>query len=350
MEKPYRPSTEVDRILIDLIRSGTPAALATVIEAEGSAPQTAGAAAVFTEEGLAAGTVGGGRVEADVFEAAVAALRSRRSRILSFDLGADYSEAADAICGGRMRILLDATPERSLRALAARLRAASRRGSGVLTVAITPSVGGVAVRRSWLSSSQVKARRGRSSPASLAVETARAEKRPQLVPAGKGLFYCEPRFPKPRLVIAGAGHVGRAAARLGDFLGFETIVIDDRPALLRPDLIPGASRLILGDIARETARFRSDRNAFIVIVTRGHRHDAETLRACLRGRARYIGMIGSGRKTALLRESFLAKGWATAEEWARVRTPIGLPIGSKTVEEIAVSIAAELVAARSGRL
>jgi len=96
--------------------------------------------------------------------------------------------------------------------------------------------------------------------------------------------------------------------------------------------------------------FRRDPDAYIVIVTRGHRYDAETLRACLRGRARYIGMIGSGRKVGLLKERFLAEGWATEAEWSRVRTPIGLPIGSRTVEEIAVSIAAELVAVRNGRL
>ena len=350
MEKPFLPVATVDKVLAGLIRSGTPAVLATVIEAEGSAPQSAGAAAVITAAGLAAGTVGGGRVEADVLEAAAAALRTGRSRILSFDLGADYSEDADAICGGRMRVLLDARPERSREALEALLRAASRRGSGVLSVVVKPAGRGVSVGRSWIPAPELKKKTARNSPAHPAADAAWKEKKPRLAASGNGFVYCEPRFPKPRLIIAGAGHVGRAVARLGDFLGFEAIVIDDRPELLRPDLIPGAARLIRGTIALEASRFRGDPNAFIVIVTRGHRRDAETLRACLRGRARYIGMIGSGRKTALLREAFLAHGWATAAEWARVRTPIGLPIGSRTVEEIAVSIAAELVAVRSGRL
>jgi len=85
-----------------------------------------------------------------------------------------------------------------------------------------------------------------------------------------------------------------------------------------------------------------------VIVTRGHRGDEGALRACIRRKAAYIGMIGSARKVGLLRERFLQKGWCSPAEWARVRSPIGLPIGSRTVEEIAVSIAAELVAVRRG--
>jgi xanthine dehydrogenase accessory factor len=317
--------------------------LATVIEASGSAPQTAGAAAVFTAAGLLAGTVGGGAVEAKVEKSARSALRTGRSRLLMFDLAEDYSEDADAICGGRMRILLEARPERSRAAFEAWRRAESKRGSGVLAVRIR-SLGagrGVEVSREWIPAAEAT---GGASAEALAA------RKPRLETRGKSLLFLEPRSPRPRLVIAGAGHVGRAVARMGDFLGFETIVIDDRAELLVRGRFPDSARLVRGEIAGRTARFRRDRDAFIVIVTRGHRHDAETLRACLGGRARYIGMIGSGRKVALLKESFLAQGWATEAEWARVRTPIGLPIGSRTVEEIAVSIAAELVAARSGRL
>jgi xanthine dehydrogenase accessory factor len=88
---------------------------------------------------------------------------------------------------------------------------------------------------------------------------------------------------------------------------------------------------------------------YFVIVTRGHRHDAEALRACIKRRAAYIGMIGSRHKVGLLKQEFLKKGWATAEEWDRVHTPVGLPIHSRTVAEIAVSIAAELVKVRAER-
>lgn len=343
MEKAYIPDTDAWRTLLGSLRSGTPVVLATVIEASGSAPQTAGASAVFTAAVLLAGTIGGGAVEAKAEKAARAALRTGRSRLLTFDLAEDYSEDADAICGGRMKILLEARPERSRAAFEAWRLAESKRGSGVMAVRIR-SLGagrGAEVSREWIPA----AKAGAASSAE-----ALAARKPRLAASGKSLLYLEPRIPRSRLVIAGAGHVGRAAARMGEFLGFETIVIDDRPELLLPARFPAAARLVCGDIAGQTARFSRDRDAFIVIVTRGHRHDAETLRACLGGRARYLGMIGSGRKVALLKERFLLQGWATEAEWARIRTPIGLPIGSRTVEEIAVSIAAELVAARSGRL
>ena len=83
-----------------------------------------------------------------------------------------------------------------------------------------------------------------------------------------------------------------------------------------------------------------------MIVTRGHQHDAEALRACIREPAAYIGMIGSRRKVALMREEFRASGWATEEEWDRVFAPIGMDIGAETVPEIATSIVAQLVAVR----
>ncbi len=90
-------------------------------------------------------------------------------------------------------------------------------------------------------------------------------------------------------------------------------------------------------------------DGYFVIVTRGHAKDAEALRAVVRREAAYLGMIGSRTKIGIMQREFLEKGWATAEEWARVHAPIGLEIGSKTVEEIAVSIAAELVQVRAGR-
>jgi xanthine dehydrogenase accessory factor len=172
--------------------------------------------------------------------------------------------------------------------------------------------------------------------------------KPEFARAPGGWLYLEPHFPPARLVIAGAGHVGRAVAHQAGRLGFETIVLDDRPELANRDRIPDAGRFIVGDIAAALGRIVLGGDAFVVIVTRGHRHDAEALRACIRRRTAYLGMIGSARKIALMKDDFLAKGWATPAQWARVHAPIGLPIGSRTVEEIAVSIAAELVAVRRG--
>ncbi|MCK7489862.1 MAG: XdhC family protein [Anaerotruncus sp.] len=112
---------------------------------------------------------------------------------------------------------------------------------------------------------------------------------------------------------------------------------------------PKPTRSSSGRSARALERAATSPDGYFVIVTRGHAKDAEALRAVIRREAAYLGMIGSRTKIGIMRREFLEKGWATAEEWARVRAPIGLEIGSKTVEEIAVSIAAELVQVRAGR-
>jgi xanthine dehydrogenase accessory factor len=348
MEFSYLPDPEPYRKCLNLSGRGEPFALATVIEAEGSTPQVAGSSAVVTAEGLAGGTVGGGRVEAETVAAAQTSLKRGRSKLLSFDLANDYSDEADAVCGGRMRILIDAAPSAHRAAFESLLSTVSRRGRGMLATFIEGKTSGV--ERRWFAAS---ARSG--FPGDIPwirypdeIGAGMAALKPIVFRKAEDRLYLEPHFPAARLAIAGAGHVGRAVARQGKLLGFETIVIDDRPELANGDRIPEADRFIVGDIAGSLTRLPLGREAFIVLVTRGHRHDAEALRACIRRRSAYLGMIGSGRKIALMRDDFMAKGWATPAQWARVHAPIGLPIGSKTVEEIAVSIVAELVAVRRG--
>jgi xanthine dehydrogenase accessory factor len=352
MERVFRPNASIEAKLLDLLRAGERVALAVVIGTEGSTPQVPGAAALFTRDGLAAGTVGGGVAEAKTQKAAEQALRTGRSTLLSFDLAGEVLIDADGICGGAMRLLVDADPGRDRSVFSAVIRAAQRRRPGVLAVSIRPSPrgGGVSIRRSWIPAAL---RDFRLTAAGLArfrdeAAAALAEKKPRLAAAGRGWIYLEPRLPAPRLLIAGGGHVGLAVARLAVFLGFAVQVFDDRPEFASPARFPEAERVIVGDPAVELGRASVDGGTFIVIVTRGHRHDAAALRACIRRPAAYIGMIGSAHKVGLLRDEFLARGWASAAEWARVHSPIGLPIVSRTVEEIAVSIAAELVAVRNG--
>jgi xanthine dehydrogenase accessory factor len=173
--------------------------------------------------------------------------------------------------------------------------------------------------------------------------------RPCLVEGEGRLTFIEPVLPLPRLVIAGAGHVGRAVARLGSLLDWIVTVIDDRPEFANAANVPEADEIVVGGIGEALRRIEDSADNYFVIVTRGHQKDAEALRAVIGRPAAYVGMIGSKTKTELMHGEFLKRGWATADEWGRVHAPIGLEIGSKTVEEIAVSIAAELVLVRSGR-
>jgi xanthine dehydrogenase accessory factor len=332
--------------LSDRLKNGEKIALAVILEARGSAPQKAGAAALFSPRKLLDGTVGGGALEAVVRRAASLALKTGHPLVLERTLrGKDLAED-DQVCGGEVKVLVDPRPDRHRSVFAALARALANGRRGVLATTITTAPGRPAViKRDWIEASS-------RSPFDRKIVAAFADGEPGLAGIrlpGSGadeLLFIEPVFPPCRLVVAGAGHVGRAVAKLGDFLDFDVTVIDDRRAFANRARLPDADRIICGDIGAALRDLPLSRDTYIVIVTRGHRHDTEALRACVRSEAGYIGMIGSRSKIALQRREFLSQGWATAALFDRVHAPVGLPIRSKTVPEIAVSIAAELVRAR----
>ncbi len=344
--------------LIARLKQGQPLALATIIETSGSTPQVAGASAIFSEKGLVLGTLGGGIMEADAQKKASSALKKKKSLFYEFKLQGDGSSEEEAACGGSVAVLIDASPSRSLQAFVDLRESLRLRRAGILATRADVSPGGeAAIHRLWVDPWRNRGGRAELKPWGGTLELEEILREGNLRVARRAarrgradeltLLFLEPVYPLARLVIAGAGHVGQALAHLGKFLDFEVTVIDDRPEFASHERIPEADAIIVGDIGQAVRDFPVSADTYIVIVTRGHRHDAEALQACLRSPAAYIGMIGSARKVALMREKFLGEGWATAVEFDRVRAPVGLRIGSKTVEEIAVSIAAELVLARS---
>jgi xanthine dehydrogenase accessory factor len=149
----------------------------------------------------------------------------------------------------------------------------------------------------------------------------------------------------PKLVIAGGGHIGLALAALMVPLGFRVSVVDDRGRFANATRFPPPIEPVVGDIAETLRRWPIDANTYVVIVTRGHRHDEQALAAVLDSRARYIGMIGSRRKIAVIYEDLQRQG-KTQKQLDRVHAPIGLHIKAVTPAEIAVSIAAELISVR----
>ena len=130
-------------------------------------------------------------------------------------------------------------------------------------------------------------------------------------------------------------------------LGFRPVVYDDRPEFADPALFPKAEKTLCGDFARLSEQVTVTPEDYVVVMTRGHQADYEVLTQVLRSGAKYLGCIGSKRKLALCRERLLAAGF-TDEEYARLHAPIGLAIGAQTPEEIAVSVAAEMIAVRAG--
>jgi xanthine dehydrogenase accessory factor len=338
--------------LLEVLIKGRGLALANIIDASGSTPQVPGAAAIFSVHGLVAGTVGGGLVEGRTQAIALDSLKDKRARLADFRLDADPADAEGAICGGAVSVLIDPLIADARPVLERALEGFRKRRPGVILTMVRPLGSGfVHTVREWLPetdfSGPARPHAGTIGPADLARVLGNG--RPELFKTEDFSVFAEPVWPLPRLVIAGAGHVGKALAQLGNLLDFEVTVIDDRPEFASKENVPAADGIVVGDIAAAVKGIPDSPENYFVIVTRGHRNDAEALREAIGRGAAYIGMIGSRTKVDLMRREFLDKGWATEKEWGRVRAPIGLEIGSKTVEEIAVSIAAELVLVRAGR-
>jgi xanthine dehydrogenase accessory factor len=144
----------------------------------------------------------------------------------------------------------------------------------------------------------------------------------------------------------GGGHVGQAVADLAAELDFEVWVVDDRAEFVSAERFPRAQQRLCGPIDRVLPELEITPDTYCLIVTRGHNHDQEALFHLVDRGARYVGLIGSRRKIKLIFENLAAEG-VSREALARVYAPLGIDIGSQTVPEIAVSIAAELVAHRN---
>jgi len=157
--------------------------------------------------------------------------------------------------------------------------------------------------------------------------------------------YVEPVLPEPALFVFGAGHVGQCLAGLAAGLGFRVGVVDDRIKYACRERFPAAQELYVDGWDTVFSRLPITESSYVVIATRGHQYDLVCLRFALQSPAKYIGLLGSRRKIGLFFEKLAAEG-VPAAEFARVHAPVGLEIGSETPEEIAVSIAAELIAVR----
>jgi xanthine dehydrogenase accessory factor len=166
-----------------------------------------------------------------------------------------------------------------------------------------------------------------------------------LVCGGTLEIFIEPVLPPAVLYIFGAGHVAYHLCKVASIAGFEVTVIDDRSSYASRERFPEASEVIGDDFEAVTARLNPPEGSYMVIVTRGHRDDMRVLRWAIDARARYLGMIGSRRKTISIYKE-LEKEGIPAEKFANVHAPVGLDIGAVTPEEIAVAIAAELIAVR----
>ena len=291
----------IERLLGE-VHAGRPVALCVVVGTRGSTPQAPGALMVVDQAMQTSGTLGGGCVEAEVRKRAFALLRGGASELLSFTL--DHVDGWDdgLICGGAMDIAVVSLAPAAAAEPYARALADLRAGRDATLVLH------VQQNEQWVE------------------YRVRVER-------------------EPTLLIAGAGHVGAALAKLCVGLEFRVVVVDDRADFAHAECLPPPIEPIAADIETTLRTYPIDAATYVVIVTRGHRHDQQALAAVVGSAARYVGMIGSRRKVRLICEALLQAGVDPAQV-ERVHAPIGLPIHAVTVPEIAVSIAAQLIEVR----
>lgn len=345
--------------LTECLRENRPVVLATVIRTHGSTPQKAGSSALIEAGRILAGTVGGGMTESKVLQESQTALKKKKSGLFSFDLHGEIAKGSDSICGGGMTILLDAFPNLHLDVFRQLNDSLEQHIPGVLiTRADKSNREKIEISRHWVTKtkqpdvpvdwdteigkvlSEMLENRGTFCQA---IEATNPEA------ASDDLFFLEYIGPKPSLIIVGAGHIGCSLAHLGQFLGFEVTVWDDRPEYADRTQIPDADFVWSGPLDSVLEQLKIGADSYLVIVTRSHKDDAEALRKFISRPSAYLGMIGSKAKISQMKTAFLENGWASREQWERIFTPVGIDIGALTVDEIAVSIAAQLIQVRNKR-
>ena len=342
--------------LVELLGGGERLALCTVLRLTGSGPRRAGAKMLVREVGGSLGTVGGGVLETKTTAWSREALREGKA--LCRSLALDLRQASDEgmTCGGAVEVLVEpfegSTPaardffDRALGAL-------TRREPGWLATAITPGDPGVVAEHFLVVGGRTVASLslpGNTLPEDLLL--APPPPTPTLAERGAVRYFLEPLAPPITVYVFGGGHIAAFIVPLCDLLGFQTVVVDERADFASRERFPRATRLVVvpsfDNALAEPSLGPIGKDGYVVIVTRGHGGDLAILRQALRCRPGYIGMIGSRRKRQVVFDQLASEGF-TADDLARVICPVGLPIGAETPEEIALSIAAQIVAIRAGR-
>jgi len=338
--------------LIKCIEAGEPVVTAKVIRQKGSAPRGSGTWMLVRESGAVLGTVGGGVMEARVLQTARELFATRQPCVLPIQMTQTELGTTSMICGGTVDILLDYWKADAARKTWCReLQKCLERRQRTWYVIDLQRTGGATIRTTHFLVGQdgrvISGSDDGDFPADHLARISAAAMKPALVQTATGEHWVEPLQTLSRLLVMGAGHVGKATAILGEMTGFETFVFDDRPELLRRELFGDAIGLRqVADFATCLAGEAIDGGTYIVIVTRGHLHDRDVLAQALRTEAAYIGMIGSRRKRDTIYRDLLSSGFAEPD-LKRVYSPIGVDIMAETPEELAVSIVGELIRARA---
>jgi xanthine dehydrogenase accessory factor len=330
----------------EMLSRKQPLVMALILSQEGSTPRTAGTRMMIGADGYVVGTIGGGRIEASVMETAREMLCKPGAVTISFDLTSEIADAMDMVCGGKLEILIDSiAPNETNRLFFSSLhQMLDQRQKGLMVTELLES-GVLQVRRAVLCEDGVV----------IGIPDFKMEidsipkklRAPILIQSDNRRLFIEPVMAPGTVYLFGAGHVSLQTAILAKKVGFEVVVLDDRMEFANSSRFSDADDVRVPasfELAFEGLEIHTD--SYLVILTRGHLHDKTVLQQALKTPAGYIGMIGSRKKRDAVYQALENDGF-TAKDFQKVHCPIGLSIGAQTPEEIAVSIVAELIHARS---
>ena len=342
--------------IADYLKKGRRMVLARIIRQSGSTPRRLGTGFLVFEDGSIRGTIGGGAVEHRVIEAAKQVFTRKQSQILKFRLTGTEVAETDMICGGTVDVFLEPLSphnrctcivfEKIQQILSGNCRARyfTLVADGIPETAddcrlVIDSEDTLTGRLDL----DQKTERPIYDNLTGGIET-------DLIPLGspERALFLEVFGPEDLLLLFGGGHVSGCVAPLAQRVGFKVWVIDDRDEFANKERFPDAERVVVAPFGEVFEQLTVNKRTYIAIITRGHIHDHDVLKAALATDAAYIGMIGSTRKRDMIYHALIEAGIAR-ERLAEVHSPIGLDIGGDTPEEIAVSIVGQLIQVKHGR-
>ncbi len=319
-----------------LAREETAAVLATVCRRRGSLPMAHDAKLLTTMDGQLWGTIGGGCTEADVIVQALATIRTGQPAVVQHTLNADLAGDVGLSCGGTADFFLEPVVTGS--------------EAADFYLAVADAVAGrvpAAVRTAtdWSGGAAKDARLGTATAGFGPPITTAWDPSALVYPAIDDGVFLEPLPRVPRAIVFGVGHVGREIVELAARSGFYVMAVDDRSEFASRSRVPGADEVIAADFREVLDGLTLDADDYVLATTRGHQYDAYIVERTAASAARYVGMLGSRRKKAVIWKALTDAG-VPADALARVRVPIGERIGADTPAEIAVSVVAELIRLR----
>jgi xanthine dehydrogenase accessory factor len=323
----------------EYLKEGTGGVIATIVRKVGATPRQAGAKIFIGGDGKIFGTIGGGCVEAEVWQESRRIINTERVKLLHFAMNGSAVEDEGMICGGSIDLFLEPILQKHAHIYRA-IGDSAAKGDPAVMITTFSSNG---FTKSLLL--REDAIIGDPLPAGLAHGAGKylCVTKPVF---GDGLIV-EPISRPSRLFIFGAGHISRYISMTAKIAEFNVTVIDDRESFANKERFPEADEIIVEDFQSVFKHLSPQPGDYAVIVTRGHSHDALVLGEVLKNPCRYVGMIGSKRKTRIVFDHLRTAG-VLEEALQKVHAPIGINIDAETPQEIAISIVAEMIKAKRG--